>query len=200
MPGQWMSHQIDTVHWFSGLKHPRSVVANGGIYMWKDGRTNWDTTTAVFDYGPSDDLTTGFQVTFGSRMHNGDENPSEIYYSNGGELNLITNTVSPKGGLGENHAKAMGMQPNLLPEMKLVDKSEKVIAAANTGADILTSNHMRNFMECMRSRQQTNAPVEAGYYHSIATIMTNAAVRTGAKVTFDEKKQEVMANGKVWRM
>ncbi|MEO6136676.1 MAG: Gfo/Idh/MocA family oxidoreductase, partial [Ginsengibacter sp.] len=63
-PGQWMSHQIDTVHWFSGLKHPRSVVANGGIYMWKDGRTNWDTTTAVFDYGPSDDPSTGFQVTF----------------------------------------------------------------------------------------------------------------------------------------
>ncbi|RYZ47050.1 MAG: Gfo/Idh/MocA family oxidoreductase, partial [Sphingobacteriales bacterium] len=50
MPGQWMSHQIDTVHWFSGLAHPRSVVANGGIYMWKDGRRNWDTTTAVFDY------------------------------------------------------------------------------------------------------------------------------------------------------
>ena len=30
MPGQWMSHQIDTVHWFSGLAHPRSVTANGG--------------------------------------------------------------------------------------------------------------------------------------------------------------------------
>ena len=47
-----MSHQIDTVHWFTGLKHPRSVVANGGIYVWKDGRKNWDTMTAVFDYGP----------------------------------------------------------------------------------------------------------------------------------------------------
>ena len=86
LPGQWMSHQIDTVHWFSGLPHPRSVVANGGIYMWKDGRKNWDTITAVFDYGPLDDLTTGFQVTFASRMDNGDENPAEIYYSNGGEL------------------------------------------------------------------------------------------------------------------
>ena len=53
LPGQWMSHQIDTVHWFSGLQHPRSVVANGGIYMWKDGRKNWDTITAVFDYGPA---------------------------------------------------------------------------------------------------------------------------------------------------
>ncbi|MBC8035400.1 MAG: Gfo/Idh/MocA family oxidoreductase, partial [Chitinophagaceae bacterium] len=34
MPGQWMSHQIDTVHWFTGLQHPRSVVANGGVYQW----------------------------------------------------------------------------------------------------------------------------------------------------------------------
>ena len=58
LPGQWMSHQIDTVHWFSGLQHPRSVVANGGIYMWKDGRKNWDTITAVFDYGPADDPST----------------------------------------------------------------------------------------------------------------------------------------------
>ena len=200
MPGQWMSHQIDTVHWFSGLQHPRSVVANGGIYMWKDGRKNWDTTTAVFDYGPQNDAASGFQVTFSSRMHNGDEKPSEIYYANGGELNLITNTVSPNGGLRENHAAAMQMKANLLPEFKLVESSEKVVAAANTGGDILTSNHMRNFMECVRNRQQPHAPVEAGYYHSIATIMTNAAVHTGAKVTFDEVNQEVMANGKIWHL
>ena len=58
--------------------------------------SNWDTITAVFDYGPLNDPSTGFQVTFGSRMHNGDEHPAEIYYSNGGELNLNTNKVSPK--------------------------------------------------------------------------------------------------------
>ncbi len=205
MPGQWMSHQIDTVHWFSGLKHPRSVVANGGIYMWKDGRRNWDTTTAVFEYGssakPSEQnvLNSGFQVTFSSRMHNGDERPAEIYYSNGGELNLITNKVSPVGGLSENHAKAMNMKSNLLPEMLLADASEKVVASANTGGDRLTSDHMRNFMDCVRSRKPTKAPVEAGYSHSIATIMTNAAVRTGAKVTFDETTQEVMADGKAFK-
>lgn len=199
MPGQWMSHQIDTVHWFSGLTHPRSVVANGGIYMWKDGRRNWDTTMAVFDYGPQNDVTSGFQVSFASRMHNGDENPSEIYYSNGGELNLITNKVSPKGGLSERMAAAMGMKANLLPELSLTDKSEKVIASANTGADNLTSNHMRNWMECIRSRQTPHAPVEAGYNHSIATIMTNAAVRTGSKATFNEKTQQVMVNGKVFK-
>ena len=199
MPGQWMSHQIDTVHWFSGLKHPRSVVANGGIYKWKDGRRNWDTTTAVFDYGKENDPSNGFQVVFTSRMHNGDENPAEIYYANGGEMNLITNTVSPRGGLSAGAAKAMNMQANLLPELKLTDMVEKVAASANTGGDKLTSAHMRNWMDCVRSRKETNAPIEAGYYHSIANIMTNAAVRTGQKATFDEAKQEVMVGGKVFK-
>ncbi len=198
LPGQWMSHQIDTVHWFSGLQHPRSVVANGGIYMWKDGRKNWDTITAVFDYGPTNDASTGFQVNFSSRMHNGDEKPSEIYYANGGELNLITNQVSPKGGLIKKFADEMKIQPNLLPSMSL-SEVESVVASANTGGDKLTSNHVRNWMECVRSRKQPNAPVEAGYSHSIATIMTNAAVHTGLKVTFDEKTQEVMAGGKPFK-
>jgi predicted dehydrogenase len=196
MPGQWMSHQIDTVHWFSELKHPRSVVANGGVYFWKDGRKNWDTTTAVFDYG---DDKQGFQVQFTSRMMNGDESPAEIYYSNGGELNLNTNKVSARGGLKEGPAAAMSMKPNLLADMDLTMTAEKVVASANTGGDPLTSAHMRNWMECVRSRQETNAPVEAGYSHSIATIMTNAAVRTGMKATFDEKTQEVMAGGKVFK-
>jgi len=135
---------------------------------------------------------------FTSRMHNGEENPAEIYYSNGGELNLNSNKISPKGGLTKNFADAMGMQPFLLPETALANK-EKVISSANTGGDVLTSNHVRNWMECVRSRKQPNAPVEAGYNHSIATIMTNAAAITGEKVTFDEDAQEVLAGGKVFK-
>jgi predicted dehydrogenase len=199
MPGQWMSHQIDTVHWFTGLQHPRSVVANGGIYMWKDGRRNWDTMTAVFDYGTADD-TSGFQVTFSSRMHNGVEDPKEIYFSNGGEMNLNTNKITPTGGLTGRHASAMNMKANLLPEQVLDDPSVKTVSAANTGGDHTTTAHMLNWMECVRNRKETNAPVTAGYYHSIACIMTNAAARTGAKVTFDEAKQEVIAGGKVFHL
>ncbi|WP_316805492.1 Gfo/Idh/MocA family oxidoreductase [Pedobacter nototheniae] len=198
MPGQWMSHQIDTVHWFTKLSHPRSVVANGGIYTWKDGRRNWDTMVAVFDYGPQNGAD-GFQVTFTSRMQNSTGDVGEVYYSNGGELNLITNKVSPKGGLKENEAAAMSMKANLLANFDLSKTEIKAATGANMGGDPLTSAHMRNWMECIRSRQTPNAPVEAGYSHSIANIMTNAAVRTGAKAIFDEGKQEVMANGKVFK-
>ncbi|GAB3520741.1 Gfo/Idh/MocA family protein [Emticicia fontis] len=197
IPGQWMSHQIDTVHWFSGLPHPRSVVANGGIYQWKDGRTNADTLTVVFDYGPLNDMSTGFQVQFTSRFSNSAGETKELYYSNGGMINLDTNEISPTGGLREREAKAMGLQPNLLPTVKL--EGAKVESGANTGGDPLTFAHIKNWMECVRSRKTPHAPIEAGYSHSIATIMSNAAYRTGLKVTFDEKTQEVLAGGKPFK-
>lgn len=197
IPGQWMSHQIDTVHWFSGLPHPRSAVANGGIYQWKDGRTNPDTLTVVFDYGPLDDPKTGFQVQFTSRFSNAAGETKELYYSNGGMINLDTNEISPTGGLREREAKAMGLPANLLPAMKL--EGAKVETSANTGNDPLTFNHIKNWMECVRSRKQPNAPIEAGYQHSIATIMANAAYRTGQRVTFDAKSQEVLAGGKPFK-
>ena len=196
IPGQWMSHQIDTVHWFSGLKHPRSVVANGGIYQWKDGRKNADTLTVVFDYGPAD-MSSGFQVQFTSRFSNSAGETKELYYSNGGMINLDTNEISATGGLREREASAMGLKANLLQPLKL--EGLKVETDANTGGDGLTFNHIKNWMECVRSRKTPHGPIEAGYQHSIATIMSNAAYRTGLKVTFDEKTQEVMAGGKVFK-
>lgn len=197
IPGQWMSHQIDTVHWFSGYAHPRSVVANGGIYQWKDGRRNADTLTVVFDYGPANDPTTGFQVIFSSRFSNSAGDVKELYYSNGGMINLDTNEITANGGLIESNSKPMDMKPNLLTPQKL--EGFKVETGSSTGGDRLTSAHMRNWLECLRSRKQPNAPIEAGYQHSIACIMANAAYRTGQRVTFDEKKQDVMAGKKVFK-
>ena len=200
IPGQWMAHQIDTVHWFTGLDHPRSVAANGGIYLWKDGRKNFDTMTAVFDYGPLDDPTSGFQVQYSSRFTNSAGGTKEIYYSNGGELNLATNKVSPNGGLEENHAKKMGMEANLLAPYDLSTSDVQVVTSANTGADDMTSMHMLNWMECVRNHNTaTNGPVEAAYNHSIANIMTTAALRTGLKSTFDEKTQNVLAGGEIFQ-
>ena len=197
IPGQWMAHQIDTVHWFTGLKYPRSVVANGGIYMWKDGRSNADTLTAVMEYGPEDDPTSGFQVQYTSRFSNAAGGTKEIYYSNGGELNLDTNKVTSNGYLRERNAAKMGLKENKLEEFTLAT-NVRVASEANTGGDPLTSAHMLNWMECIRSRKQTNAPVEAGYDHSVACIMVNAAIRTREFTTFDPRRQEVLAGGKVF--
>lgn len=197
IPGQWMCHQIDTVHWFTGLPYPRSVVTNGGIYLWRDGRTNADTLTSVFDYGPIGDKSKGFQVVYSSRFTNSAGGTKELYYSNGGMLNLDTNKVTPEGGLREREASAMKLQPNLLEESEL--PKVYVETAANTGGDNMTSAHMRNWLDCVRSRKETNAPVGAGYNHTVACVMANAAYRTGLPVVFDPKSRQVMAGGKVFK-
>ena len=197
IPGQWMAHQIDTVHWFTKLAHPRSVAANGGIYLWKDGRTNFDTMTAVFEYGDPGDLTSGFQVVYSSRFTNSAGGIKELYYSNGGMMNLDTNKVTPEGGLREREAAAMKMKANLLEPFDLPGVT--IETAADTGGDPMTTAHMKNWMECVRSRKKPNADIVAGYNHSIANIMCTACLRTGEKATFDEKSQEVMAGGKVFQ-
>ncbi|GEM66531.1 oxidoreductase [Sphingobacterium mizutaii NBRC 14946 = DSM 11724] len=191
--GQWMAHQIDTVHWFSGLNHPRSVVANGGIYTWKDGRENPDTVTAVMDYGPENDKSKGFQVLYSSRFTNSAGGIKELYYSNAGMLNLDTNQVSAEGGLNERSAAEMGVKANLLTPFTL-DNAAKTETSANTGGDPMTSLHMRNWMDCVRNRKTPNASVEAGYNHSIANIMARTAMETGKRVTFDDAKQEVLTS------
>lgn len=192
IPDQWMVHQIDTVHWFTGYDHPTSVVANGGIYLWRDGRKNFDTMTAVFDYGDAAKGGKGFQVLYSSRMTNEAGDVKEIYFSNGGTLNLDTNKVTPEGGLKEGPAKAMSMKPNLLEPLTLSDEGG-METSANTGVDKQTVAHMRNWMECVRARNvKTNADIRAAYNHSVALCMTIAALQTGKRVTFDPRKRDVV--------
>ena len=198
IPDQWLVHQIDTVHWFTGLPHPRSVVANGGIYLWKDGRQNWDTMTAIFDYGTLDDLTKGFQVQYSSRFTNSAGGVKELYYSNGGMIDMDKGVVTNTGGLSARSAAEMGMQPNLLNGFSLSESAAAVATDADTHGDPETTANMRNWMECVRSRKTPNASIEAGYSHSIALCMNVAAIQTGEKITFDEKTQRVMAGGKVY--
>jgi len=198
IPDQWMVHQIDTVHWFAGLAHPRSVVANGGIYLWRDGRKNWDTMTAVFDYGPLTDLSKGFQVVYSSRQTNSAGDVKELYRSNGGTLDLDKNLISGDGGLEEEYAKAMGMKANRLKTRPLVQKGGGMETGSHAGVDLATSANVRNWMECTRSRKTPNAHIDAGYSHSVALCMTIAAIQSGERVTFDEAKQQVLAGGSPW--
>ena len=193
--GQWMCHQIDTVAWFMGQPYPKSAVSSGGIYQWADGRENCDTFTTLMEYGESGVKGKGFQVMFQSHQTNcagGSnplwESPVEKYFGPNGCIDLGSGAVTNEGREGSK---------KLVAE-KLPCPAEKVVTSPITGADSLSSAHMRNWMECVRARKDPNAPIEAGYSHSIALIMSNAALRTGLRATFDPATRQVLAGGKPW--
>src|SRR5580698_8580237 len=64
IPDQWMSHAIDLVHWFMKDSFPRSAMAHGGIFAWRDGRENADTFQALLEYPK------GFLVSYATSFGN----------------------------------------------------------------------------------------------------------------------------------
>lgn len=47
-----------------------------------------------------------------------------------------------------------------------------------------SENHVKNWLECMRSRKEPNAPIELGYNHSVACVMGYQALVTGRKTKY----------------
>jgi len=49
---------------------------------------------------------------------------------------------------------------------------------------------MGNWLECIRSRKTPNAPIEAGYQHSVCTALGYQALITGKKMKYlpDQRK------------
>jgi hypothetical protein len=94
--------------------------------------------------------------------------------------------------LNADAAGEMNMKANQLSRRSIAGGSSAVETAATAGGDDATSAHMRNWMECVRSRKTPNANIEAGYSHSIAVCMTVAAMQSGRRVTFDDAAQDVV--------
>jgi hypothetical protein len=59
------------------------------------------------------------------------------------------------------------------------------------GIDDLTTEHMANWFECMRSRQQPHATVHEGFAHSVACIMAAQSYWSGKKLFWDAKTETI---------
>jgi len=178
IPCQWLSHTIDAIQWIMGDTYPKSVVAHGGVYVWRDGRQNADTFQALLEY-PS-----GYLVSYSTRFGNSSGELGPVVYGTNGKLDVPSLTVSGDGGGG-----AVSISPNE-PHVATIDQSTHIKEAFKLTPGPSTS-HMRNWMECIRSRQKPNADVEAGYSHSLPVIMAIKALQTGKRVSFDPKEQTI---------
>lgn len=54
-------------------------------------------------------------------------------------------------------------------------------------------DHMANWLDCMRSRKDPNAPIECGHQHSAASIMAAAALHTGQRQCYDRENRSIYA-------
>jgi predicted dehydrogenase len=182
IPDQWMSHAIDLVHWMMDDPFPTSAVSNGGVFAWHDGRENADTFQTLLDYPK------GFLVSYSTSF--GNDAPSFTRYMGkkatlfniGGEGSPRYQVVEEKGTHEDN------------PDIDQKRESKYLLLPGEKGLppmgiDDLTLEHMGNWFDCMRSRQQPHAPVQAGFAHSVACMMATEAYWTGKKIYWDAKSE-----------
>jgi len=182
---QWMSHGIDLVHWFMDDHFPKSAVAHGGIYAWPDGRQNPDTFQALLEYPK------GFLASFSTSF--GNDAPSFTRYMGkkatllnlGGEGSPRYQLVEEKGNHEDNPNvdKQRTSKDIMLPGDKYLPP---------TGIGDLTLEHMTNWFECLRSRQQPHATVRHGYAHSVAVIMAAQSYWKGQKLYYDPVSETIL--------
>jgi predicted dehydrogenase len=163
-----MVHFIDLVHYVNNLQFPKRAVALGGIFRWKEAYDCPDSVEVVFEYPE------GFMVRYCTMFGNGAGNYAKWWGARGvvdGKSLSSSQTWTVSGeGSGE---------PDKLPAGEI--------------PKVETVHHMQNWIECIRSRQQPVAPIEAGYAHSVAVLMADEALNTGRRMSYDHTRRELIA-------
>jgi len=164
-----MVHFIDMVHFATDVKFPKKVTALGGTYRWKEKFDAPDSVEVAFEYAE------GFMVRYCTMFGNGAGNLAKWYGTRGtlDAKNLGAKarwTISGEGS-GE---------PDKLKAEAQVPENEPV-------------HHMQNFLDCVRTRKEPIAPIDAGYGHSIAVIMGDEAMVTGRRMIYDHAKRAIHA-------
>jgi predicted dehydrogenase len=182
---QWMSHGIDLCHFFLNEKYPESVVANGGVFAWHDGRENPDTFQALLTY-PS-----GLLVSYSTSFGNDSPGFTRIM---GKQATMVNH-----GGEGSPRWQMIEEKGNREDD-PTVDNRRAVKDVLLGGNRSLPPpwmgdeepSHMTNWLDCLRSRAQPNATVHHGFAHSVACLMAARAYWSGKKIFWDAKTEGIM--------
>ena len=185
IPDQWMSHGIDLCHFFLDEKYPASVVANGGVFAWHDGRENPDTFQALFTY--SSGLLVSYATSFGNDAPSFTRimGKNATLINHGGEGSPRWQMVEEKG----NHEDDPTVDSRrAVKDVTLGD--DKSLPPTFIGDE--DPSHMTNWLDCLRSRKQPNATVHHGYAHSVACIMAAQAYWSGKKLYWDPRAEAIL--------
>ena len=178
--GDLLSHLWDCVNGVAGMGIPETAVTQGGQYFWKQDRETPDMWHVLYDY-PKQELA----VTFNCSFHN--RHVGEVAQFLGREATLEVNP---------NMCRTYGGEWK--PEFK-----EKLAKAKETcgvvqpdyefkKGELEVTNHMQNFLDCIRSRAIPRCGVDRAFEEAAAVVMSVEAYKQERKVRWDAVKEEIV--------
>jgi predicted dehydrogenase len=163
-----LTHWIDVVHWYMGVDTPLTAVTTGRNYLMKTWE--WpDAVTATLEY-PKHFMVThtgtyGSSIDDGGLEFRGDHGTLKIDR----ERLVVFNEESRK------------------PGSRFTPEPEIHVRSLGDGS----ASHLRNWLDCIRSRKAPNAPMREGHLAARAAHIANAALGLGAHTRFNQKTGRV---------
>ncbi len=159
-----MVHFIDLVHHITGVQFPKRCVTLGNSFVYKDNFNAPDSVECIFEY---ENFLVRYSTAFGT--------------GNGNYLKFF-------GTKGAMDASNWSGKPFTL-DMK---GAKEPLPADAAIPEVESDAHMLNWLKCLRSRQQPNAPIEAGFSHSVAVIMSDEALVRGRRMAYDPARRAIV--------
>ena len=156
------THWIDTVHMLMEQDNPVSAVAAGGIYHYQDGRTAPDTISVALEYPGN------WTATFEATLAPGANGAGMTFFGTNGRMEI------DRGGFTFTPAEK-GAQP------------VRVKATVEQ-----TVEHVRNFLDCVKSRKTPNGDVYVGHRSAQASHLGNIAWTQKRRLKFDPVEELVL--------
>jgi predicted dehydrogenase len=185
------THYLDVIQWALDRDAPKGVYAAGGKYAVKDNREIPDTMEVVWEYDG------GTLVTMS--QFNTNRSPGNL---KGWELEFrgTEGTLLMQEGQGYVILPEM-VRTKELPALSPIHRKENaaqgkaaraVIKAVEAKGRANTADHARNFLDCVKSRRETNCPVAVGHRSTSATLLAKIALRRGRYLSWDAKNERVL--------
>ncbi len=205
LSGQLFSHEYDTANQFLGLGIPKSVVATGGIYFYKDGRDIPDVFNAVFEF-PDHDLSLIYSASLASsrnrgRVYMGHDGSMEV--GNSVRVMIDENSTRFKQKIGDGlidpSAPVLSYQPGAKDIDAITSATEKYYATRGLdytyrgGRRVDTAHlHLKEWLECIRYGGTTSCDIDKGFEVTIACHMATRSYREKRRVEWDPLRQKIV--------
>ena len=171
----WGVHQINIIQWAMGIEQPKNVTSSGGKYVLTDNSETPDTQVAVYEF-PNYTMLWEHKVGTGVGLNG---RPYGISFTGTEGTLIITNKEWEV--ISEPKKKSL--------------ESRKVTFSEDERVP-----HVRNFLDCIRSRKQPNEHLEIGHAVSTVAHLGNIAYRCGRKIVWDGVQERVTSDAEADRL
>jgi predicted dehydrogenase len=196
-------HSLDTVHWIMDLKGPQAVSSCGGRHFLRDNCEVPDTQDAIIEYPGftavcqyRECAACGADPNMGGLTFCGTRGTMSItrdFYQilpdkKENPVNIVARILGghPVGG-----PQPVPDQPGLWTEP---------VKDASGSWDEQYVGHVRNFLDCIKSREDPIVDLESGHRVATTCHLANISLRTRRKVRWDAEKEQIVGDPEAAQM